>query len=284
MTAAQVLAGAAAVACALGVALVMAGARRHSPAPGATGLGLPGLRRRPRVLRPALAVLSGLGAAALTGLPALGVAVAGAFLALPALLGGDTRAAARIDRVEAVEEWARRVADVLAIGVGLEQALVAAARTAPEAIADEALTLSARVSARMPTEEALRRFADTLADPSADLVVASLILAARRRGPGVAAALTAIAESVGEEVAARRRVEADRAKPRTTARVVTAITALIIGVGLLNRGYTGPYATFLGQVVLAATLGFFAAALWWMHNMTVTKPPARLLAPPQADR
>ena len=39
-----------------------------------------------------------------------------------------------------------------------QQALVAAARTAPEAIADEALTLSARVSARMPTEEALRRF------------------------------------------------------------------------------------------------------------------------------
>ena len=283
MTAAQILAGTAAVACALGVALMVAGTRRHSQAPGARPRSLPGLRQ-PRVLRLLMSVLGGVAAAVVTSLPALGVAVAAAVLALPALLGGDARANARIDRVEAVEEWARRVADVLAIGVGLEQALVAAARTAPEAIADEALTLSARVSARMPTEEALRRFADELADPSADPVVASLILAARRRGPGVAAALTAIAESVGEEVAARRRVEADRAKPRTTARAVTAITVLIIGVGLLNRGYTGPYGTFLGQVVLGATLGFFAAALWWMHSMTVTKPPARLLGPAEVDR
>ena len=113
--------------------------------------------------------------------------------------------------------------------------------------------------------------------------MASLILASRRRGPGVAAALTAIADSVGEEVAARRRIEADRAKPRTTARAVTAITLVIITAGLLNRGYTGPYGTLLGQVVLSATLGFFGAALWWMHSMTRTTRPARILSAHEAD-
>ena len=172
---------------------------------------------------------------------------------------------------------------MLAIGVGLEQAVQTAARTAPAPIAGEVATLSARIAARTPTETALRRFADDLDDPTADLVVASLILASRRRGPGVAAALTAIADSVGEEVAARRRIEADRAKPRTTARAVTAITLAIIAAGLLNRGYTGPYGTFLGQVVLATTLGFFGAALWWMHSMTRTTRPARILGPQEAD-
>ncbi len=278
MTASQILAGLASLTVMAGIALVMAGARRYEPRPGRTERQASHWRRRSTV-RWVGAVIAGLAALALTRLPALGVAVAGAVLGLPAVLGGDSRASARIDRVEAVEEWSRRVADVLAIGVGLEQALMSAARTAPEAISDEAMTLAARVSARMPTEEALRRFADELDDPAADLVVAALILAVRRRGPGVAAALTAIAESVGDEVAARRRVEADRAKPRATARAVTLITMLIIGVGLLNRGYTAPYGTLLGQIVLAATLGFFAAALWWMHSMTVTKPPARILSP-----
>jgi Flp pilus assembly protein TadB len=280
MTATQVLAGTAALMVAAGLALVVAGLR---PAPASGALDARRFRvRLPGSLRSTrwpLASLSGVLGWMLTGWPALGAAVAAAVLGLPAVVRADARAAVQIDRVEAVEEWARRVADVVAIGVGLEQALQTAARTAPSAIATEATTLSARIAARMPTEEALRHFADEVADPTADLVVAALILASRRRGPGVAAALTALADSVGEEVAARRRIEADRAKPRATARAVTAITLLIMAAGLLNRGYTAPYGTALGQVVLAATLGFFGAALWWMHSMTRSAPPARLLAP-----
>jgi Flp pilus assembly protein TadB len=278
MTAAQVVAGAAALLVALGVALVLTGARRGAPGAGRPGTWAGrGPGRRPT--HALVAAAAGLAGWLLTGWPALGAAAAVAVLGLPAIAGAGARAEAQIDRVEAVEEWARRVADVLAIGVGLEQALQGAARTAPAPIAEEARTLAARLAARAPTEQALRQFADELADPTADLVVAALILAARRRGPGVAAALGAIAESVGEEVAARRRIEADRAKPRATARAVTAITLLIIGAGLLNRGYTDPYATALGQVVLTATLGFFGGALWWMHRMTVATPPARILEP-----
>jgi Flp pilus assembly protein TadB len=278
VTAAQVVGGAAALLVALGIVMAVAGLRGWGSPVAGPGRGAVRLHRG-RWIR--WAVAAGVGAVAwlLTGWPALAVGAAGAVIGLPAIAGAGSRAEAQIDRVEAVEEWARRVADVVAIGVGLEQALLTAARTAPAAISGEAATLAARIAARTPTEQALRRFADELADPTADLVVAALILAARRRGPGVAVALTAIAESVGEEVAARRRVEADRAKPRATARAVTAITVLIIGVGLLNRGYTDPYGTAVGQVVLIGTLGFFAAALWWMHSMTTTTAPARILAP-----
>jgi Flp pilus assembly protein TadB len=280
MTATQVLAAVAALVAAAGIGLMIAVATGWQP--------------RTRVaatradwswvsMRWPLAFVIALVVWVLTGWPALGVGAAAAVMGLPAMSGAGVRAEAQIDKVEAVEEWTRRLADVLAIGVGLEQAIQTAARTAPTPIAAEVATLSARISARTPTETALRRFADDLDDPTADLVVASLILASRRRGPGVAAALTAIADSVGEEVAARRRIEADRAKPRTTARAVTAITLVIITAGLLNRGYTGPYGTLLGQVVLSATLGFFGAALWWMHSMTRTTRPARILSAHEAD-
>lgn len=225
-----------------------------------------------------VAVAVGLVGWLFTGWPALGLGLAAATVGLPIMFTAGSLAQANISRMEGLEEWTRRLADVLAIGVGLEQAIQTAARTAPDAIRAEVATLAARIAARAQTEQALRSFADDLGDPAGDLVVAALILAARRRGPGVAGALTAIAESVGEEVAARRRVEADRAKPRATARAVTVITIGIVAMGLLNRGYTLPYGTALGQMVLAATLGFFAAALWWMHSMTVTARPARLLA------
>jgi Flp pilus assembly protein TadB len=281
VTAAQALAAVAALVAACGIALMIAAARGWQPRTQVPA------GRRADVSWASLRLPTALGIAllawGLTGWPALGLGAAAAAIGLPAMSGAGARSEVQIDRVEAVEEWTRRLADVLAIGVGLEQAIQTAARTAPAPIASEVATLSARISARTPTESALRRFADDLDDPTADLVVAALILASRRRGPGVAAALTAIADSVGEEVAARRRIEADRAKPRTTARAVTAITLVIITAGLLNRGYTGPYGTFLGQVVLATTLGFFGAALWWMHSMTRTARPARILGAQEVD-
>ncbi len=276
MTAAQVVAACAALVTAGGVALMIAAIVGWDPRPRMIARQQPGWTWTS--LRWPVSALAGAVTGAVTGWPALGLGAAAAVIALPAMAGAGAQAEEDIDRVEAVEEWIRRLADVLAIGVGLEQAIQTAARTAPAPIVDDVATLSARIAARTPTETALRRFADDLDDPSADLVVAALILASRRRGPGVAAALTAIADSVGEEVAARRRIEADRAKPRTTARAVTVITMAIIAAGLLNRTYTGPYGTFLGQVVLAATLGFFGAALWWMHSMTRSVQPARILA------
>lgn len=278
MTPAEVLGGASAALIALGIGVIIAGLKTRPANLGPAG---DRIRRRPASLRWVIAGSCGAGALLVTGWPAFAVAVAGFVLTVPAMVRADARAAERIERAEAVEEWARRVADVLAIGVGLEQALVSAARTAPEPIAPAATTLSARIAAGTPTESALRRFADDLDDPSSDLVVAALILAVRRRGPGIATALTALAESVGEEVAARRRIEADRAKPRATARAVAIITVVVLVIGLLNREYTQPYTTAVGQIVLGATLACFAATLWWMHTMTIGHRPTRILASDQ---
>lgn len=220
----------------------------------------------------------GLVAWLLTGWPVLGLVAAVTTVGLPILLGTSRVAARDIARVEAVEDWTRRLADILTVGVGLEQAIITSERTVPQPIGGEVSALAARLGARWPTEVALRAFADDLADPTGDLVVAGLILGHRRRGPGLARALTVVADSVAEEVAMRRRVEADRAKPRATARAVTLITLGVIAVGALNRTYLAPYGTPLGQLVLAGIAAAFVAALAWMRVLTLSQRQPRLLA------
>ncbi|MCZ3389996.1 MAG: type II secretion system F family protein [Actinomycetia bacterium] len=222
-----------------------------------------------------------LGAAALawllSGWPVAGLIVALTIWGLPVLLSTSRDVAHAIDRIEAVEEWARRLGDVLVVGVGLEQAITATVRTCPEPVQPEVSALSARLTARWPTESALRAFADDLDDATGDLIAATLILGARRRGPGLARVMAAVADSVAEEVAMRRKVEAERAKPRATARAVTLITLGVVAIGALNGTYLTPYRTTLGQLVLVAiTLGF-VGALAWMRALTLTKPEPRFL-------
>ena len=58
--------------------------------------------------------------------------------------------------------------------------------------------------------------------------------------PGPGPVLAAVADSVAEDVAMRRKVEAERAKPRTTARAVTLITLGVLAVGALERHLPAP--------------------------------------------
>src|SRR5438445_520650 len=95
---------------------------------------------------------------------------------------------------------------------------------------------------RSRPEPARRVFADDLADPTADLVVASLVLAADRHARRLGDLLTALATAAREEAAMRLRVEAGRARTRTAVRVVVSTTLLMaVGLSILNRGYLHPY-------------------------------------------
>lgn len=224
-----------------------------------------------------LAMTAGVAVVATTRWPVAAILAAVGVVGLPVLLGTDRVAASRIDRVEAIEEWTRRLADVLLTGAGLEQAITTTSRTAPAPIAGEVGILVARLTARWSTEDALRAFADDLDDPAGDLIVAALLLASRRRGPGLASVLTSVAGAVADDVAARRRIEAERAKPRTTARLVTLITLGVVAVGAVNGTYLAPYGTPLGQVVLATVAAGFIACLAWMRRLTLPPPEPRFL-------
>jgi tight adherence protein B len=284
------LAAAAGAAFVAGLPIAVAGVRRTVPRGGRSRRDVasrllrldtdsgawPGSRWR--IWRWPTVVTSALSAWLLTGWPVAGLIAGATIVGLPILLMTGRQAARSIDRLEAVEEWTRRLADVLIVGIGLEQAIAATVRTCPDMIRAEVGALAARLNARWPTETALRAFAEDVRDATGDLVTAALILGARRRGPGLARVLTAVADSVAEEVAMRRKIEAERAKPRTTARAVTLITLGVVAVGSLNGDYLRPYGTPLGQLVLAAIAACFVAALSWMRALTLAAPAPRILA------
>jgi len=243
-------------------------------------------RRRQRVARLSMStrtrnllligIAAGIVVALATGWLLAIVVVPLAVAGLPVLLSGSD-AALQIARLEAMEEWTRALSGVLTSGVGLEQALIATLRSTPEAIKPEVSRLASRLRARWTTEDALRAFADELDDATGDLVAASLILGARRRGPGLATVLESLAESVAADVRSRRQIEADRAKPRATARWVTIITIGVLVVLAFTGEYVAPYKTPIGQAILAVFLAAYVGVLVWMRRMSVGAPLPRFI-------
>lgn len=233
------------------------------------------MSRRTRLLLIA-GLVTGLLVALLTGWFIAIVLAPAVVVGLPTLLSAPP-SASRITRLEAMEEWTRSLAGVLTVGVGLEQALIATLRSTPDAIRPEVNQLVARLRARWSTEQALRAFADQLDDATGDLIAANLILGARRRGAGLATVLDSLAESVAADVRARRAIEADRAKPRATARWVTIITVSVLGFLALTGEYVQPYTTPFGQVILVVLLVAYVATLVWMRSMATGAPLPRFI-------
>lgn len=199
-----------------------------------------------------------------------------AVLGLPALLM-VTSADRQIARMDAIAEWTRNLAGVLTAGQGIEAAIQASLRSAPDAIRPEVGRLVGRMRSRWSTEQALRAYADDLDDATGDLVCAALILGAARRGDGLARVLHDLAESVSADVRGRRMIEADRAKPRASARMVTLLSiGALVFFGLGGR-FFAPYATPLGQLILLTLLTCYGLLLWSLRRMAEIQPASRFL-------
>ncbi|MEU0784684.1 type II secretion system F family protein [Streptomyces sp. NPDC006173] len=193
----------------------------------------------------------------------LGVAVVGVpWLISPAQLAQD-----RIGQLEGLSEWTQRLAGLLRLGMGLEQAMITSRQGAPEELTGQIINLSDRLRLGWRPQEALRAFAEELNDVTADKVAAALILSVNDRGPGLAQALEDISGTVREEVAKKRAIEADRAKPRTTVRWMTIITVGVVVAGFFVPSYTEPYSTLLGQLVLAFLTAGFVGVLALMRQL-----------------
>ncbi len=234
--------------------------------------GVPRARRLAALAGLVVGVVAGL----LTGWVVLIVLLPAVVLGLPVLLATSGEAG-RIARLDGIAEWTRNLSGVLTAGQGLEQALIASLRSTPEAVRPQVALLVARLRSRWPTEQALRALADDLDDPTGDLVAAALILGSRKRGPGLSAVLTGLAESTADDVRARRQIEADRAKPRATARWVTILSAGALAVLALSGRFLAPYATPLGQAILLILLTAYAACLVWMKHMAATPTGERFI-------
>ncbi|MEU5859791.1 type II secretion system F family protein [Nonomuraea sp. NPDC047529] len=258
------LAGAALIA---GPLITAAGSRRVPVRPPR-----PPRRRIPRTM--AMALACGLAAFCvtwwLTGWPVAAAGAAVGAVALPRMLSSRD-AVQRIERLEALEAWIRHLADVLGGSAGIEEALRSSSDHPPAPIATEVRALARRLAYRTPTEQALRAFADDLADPTGDVIAAALILACRARGQGLREILQRLARTVAKDVAARREINAERATHRVTARWVVGALLGYTAFALLNTTYVVPFGTVGGQLVLTIVIGLYAGAFSWLHRLA--KPP-----------
>jgi Flp pilus assembly protein TadB len=221
-------------------------------------------------------LVAGLLAWQVSGLPILVPLGPLAAVGLPWLLS-DPTPVRQIARLEALEEWTRSLSGMLGSGQGLEHALLATVRSAPRPIAPEVQRLAGRIGSRHDTVGALRAFAEELDDTTADQVALQLITASRSRGGGLVALLDRVAESVAQQVRARRQVEAERAKSRASARWVTLISAIILGGLTLTGDFIAPYRTPIGQLLLVVLLAAYVGALLWMKRLAAGPRPVRLV-------
>ncbi|GAB1644368.1 hypothetical protein KRMM14A1259_47910 [Krasilnikovia sp. MM14-A1259] len=231
---------------------------------------------RPRVVQ---CLAAGLVVAVLTRWPvAAALAAVGAWV-LPDIIGPDRDHARRVAKIEAIATWTEALRDNLSGAAGLEQAITASAIESPEPIRDEVTRLATRLQRSWRLPAALRAFAAELADPTADLVVAGLLMAARGSAGQLGEVLGELAASARAKVASRQRIAAGRKRNRTSARVIVGATLAMAGVlTLLNRGYLAPFDSAFGQLVLMAAGGCFALAFFWLGRLMRDCDAARILA------
>ena len=228
-------------------------------------------------LRLAVAVGAAVVVGAGTGWPVAALLAAAACWGVPQLFTESKAHAQLIAKVEAVAGWAEMLRDTMAGAAGLEQAIIASAPVAPLPIRREVATLAGSLE-RERLAPALRAFADEVADPTCDLVVAALVLAAEHQASRLGELLGTLAASARDQATMRLRVEAGRARTRTSVRVIVGVTlGLALFLALLNHGYLAPYSSPLGQFVLLVVGVLFALAFAWLAKITRPVEPARLL-------
>lgn len=303
MTGSGVLAALAGAGVGLGVTLVLAGLLRaerrpwlhawlarpgrskaeRDPSTSATSSGARGdrLRRRWRIAATAgAAALAGVA----TGWPVVAVLAAAGVWWLPGLLGPDRAHAASVARIEGVAGWAEQLRDTLAAASGLEQAITTTAVTAPEVVRPAVAALAERIHAGERLPVALARAGHDIADPTGDLVIAALTLAAQQQARQLGELLAALAAAAREEAAGRMRTAVARARVRTSVRVIIGATLGLAAVlAVLNSAYLAPYSTLEGQVVLAGVGALFAVAFGWLARIARPQPLPRLVPSLEAN-
>jgi Flp pilus assembly protein TadB len=259
----------------LGLALLIRELTRRAPVPGTPRRS----RRRvsARIRRRAVAAaFAGLAVLAVTRWPVAAVAAAAAALFLPPIMSVRT-ARQRVAVLEGLEQWTRRLSDMLTASRGLQDAMEASARAAPAAIEPAVSGLGRRLAAHTEAEAALRAFAAEVDDPAGDRIAAALIIATGHRGGAVRDVLNSLAVMMARDVAARREIEADRAQHRTTVKWLTAFVAGFTVFCAANRSYSAPYGTVTGQLVLALIAALYAGGLWWLDRLGKLPGPGRFL-------
>ncbi|MCU1398985.1 MAG: putative integral rane protein [Acidimicrobiales bacterium] len=228
-------------------------------------------------LRVALAVPAALVAVTVTRWTVLAVVAFGAAWWSPTWWRGRGGFARELALVEAIATWTEQVRDTLAAANGLEHAIGATAALAPTPIAGAVERLAARTDYE-PLPDALRRFADELAHPMADFIVAALVIAAEKEARDLGSLLGSLAEAARDEARMRTRVWVGRARSRSAIRIIVCVVVLfVLGLLVFNRDYLKPYDSASGQFVLLVILATFGASFVAMDRIGRIQMPQRFI-------
>ena len=180
--------------------------------------------------------------------------------------------------VEAIASWTESLRDTISAASGLEQAIIATENHCPRAIAEPVQRMVA--SLRYGTfEDVLRRFADDVAHPTCDFVVAALITASAHHSRDLAQLLGHLAECSRSECELYLRIWVSRARTRTSVRIISGtIASFALGLFVFNIGYLRPFLTTEGFIVFLFVGVCFGSSLTWMNRIARVETPARLLA------
>lgn len=216
---------------------------------------------------------------AMTGWLAAGLLAAATVWVVPLLRDAARQREAVNERSEALASWAEMLRDSIAAHAGLREAIALTAPVAPAPIRSAVQSLAARAE-RQPLGAALRRFGVEVADPVADLVVASLVIAAEHQAQRLPDLLAQIASAAREQSSMRLRVETGRARTYASSRALVVITlGLAIGLLLFSPTFMTPYDSPTGQIVLTVIGAMFTGALLALVAMSRPALPPRLFAP-----
>lgn len=223
-----------------------------------------------------VALLGGLVAAALFGGTLPTVVAAGLCGAAPI---GGYRSRRRRTRNAAQDAWPRLIEEVRLLtssaGRGVPQALFQAARRAPDEMAPAFEAARREWLLSTDLERALAVLKGRLADPTADVVCETLLVAHELGGTDLDRRLAALATERRTDARHRSEARAGQAGARFARRFV-----LLVPVGMALAGASvgdgrAAYQSPEGQVAVALGVTAMAACWWWA---------ARLLRLPEEQR
>jgi Flp pilus assembly protein TadB len=197
-------------------------------------------------------------------------------LMLPRMFGGQGARREWIAKTQAIATWTEMLRDTMAAADGVEEAIAATVPIAPQPIRREVGLLDARRRSEQPLTEALAAFGREIDHPSADLVVASLSMAASGEGSDFVGVLTRLATMTRDESRMYSRIEASRATVHTSGRIILVVfVGTIVLISLISRDFMNPYGTIQGQLWLVLVGTLFCAGVVTIDRMSQIELPER---------
>ncbi|MGF1597618.1 MAG: type II secretion system F family protein [Acidimicrobiales bacterium] len=228
--------------------------------------------------RVAAVVLGAVVAFLSTGWPAAAVFAGAVAFIVPTMVRARRQRDDDLAMTDALAGWAEMLRDTIVSHAGLREAVAVTAEVAPPAVRPAVQRLAARAE-HESLSVGLSRFAEEVADPVADLIVAALSVAADGQARNVPALLGGIAAAARAEAQMRLRVEAGRARTYSSSRALVVITfGLSVSLLLFAPTFMSPFATLWGQLVLMVVGGLFAGALWGLVALGRSEEVPRILA------